>query len=145
MTTMTTSLEENKAIACRWLDLVSEHAVDEMCAATPPTWRMHGGPPGGLPPGPEGLRELFRILGPIEQRWTIDDVIAEGDRVAVRATNHCRQEVFFGVPSHGRPQTFTATFVFRIENGQVAEIWRNADDLGRLLQLGARVQPASPE
>jgi hypothetical protein len=34
---------------------------------------------------------------------------------------------------------FTATFTFRISDGLVHDIWRNADDLGRLLQLGARI------
>ena len=137
-----TNLEANKAIARRWLDLVSEHAVDEICAMTDPAWTMHGGPPGRVLRGTDGLRELFDIMGRIEQRWTIDDVIAEGDRVVVRATNRCMQEVFFGIPSYGRPQTFTATFTFRIAGGKVLETWRNADDLGRVLQLGARIQPA---
>jgi hypothetical protein len=36
---------------------------------------------------------------------------------------------------------FTATFTFRIADGLIAEIWRNADDLVRLLQLGARIVP----
>ena len=78
---------------------------------------------------------------PIDQTWTIEDVIAEGDKVVVRATNTCVQESFFGIPGHGRPQTFTATFIHRIADGKVHETWRNADDLGRLLQLGARIEP----
>jgi len=139
------SVEENKEIARRFLDLVSEHAVEELCALIAPTWTMHGGPPGGLPPGPAGLRELFRTFGQIEQVWTIDDVIAEGDKVVVRATNSCVQENFLGVPSHGKRQTFTATFIHRIADGKIYETWRNADDLGRLLQLGARIEPATSE
>ncbi|MGH3612181.1 MAG: hypothetical protein ACRDRK_06130 [Pseudonocardia sp.] len=35
-------------------------------------------------------------------------------------------------------QVFTATFIHRIVDGLVVETWRNADDLGRLIQLGAR-------
>jgi predicted ester cyclase len=139
------SVEENKEIARRFLDLVSKNAVEELCALIAPTWTMHGGPPGGLPPGPAGLRELFRTFGPIEQTWTIDDVIAEGDKVVARATNSCVQESFLGVPSHGKRQTFTATFIHRIADGKIHETWRNADDLGRLLQLGARIEPAPPE
>jgi hypothetical protein len=60
----------------------------------------------------------------------------------VRATNGCVQDAFLGVPAAGRTQTFTATFTFRIADGRVQETWRNADDLGRLLQLGARLVPA---
>jgi len=72
----------------------------------------------------------------------VQDVIAEGDKVAVRAWNSCLQESFLGIPSQGRCQEFSATFIFRIVGGQVHEIWRNADDLGRVLQLGARIEPA---
>ena len=139
------SIEENKKIARRFLDLVGEYKVEELCEMIAPTWTMHGGPPGGLPPGPDGLRELFRTFGQIEQQWTIEDVIAEGDKVAVRATNTCLQENFFGIPSHGRWQTFTATFIHWITEGKIRETWRNADDLGRVLQLGARIEPAASQ
>jgi hypothetical protein len=83
---MMSSLEENKTTARRWLDFVSAHEVEEVCAMTAPAWRMHGGPPD-LPAGPAGVRELFRQIGPVDQEWTLEDVIAESDKVAVRATN----------------------------------------------------------
>src|SRR3712207_1079934 len=105
--------EDNKRVARRWLDLVSEGKVEELCAMTAPAWTMHGGPPA-LPAGPDGVRALFATFGPIEQSWTVEDVIAEGDKVAVRAVNTCRQESFLGGPGRGRVQRFTATFVFRI-------------------------------
>jgi predicted ester cyclase len=134
-------IEANKQLARRWLDLVTEHRVEDICRITAPSWRMHGGPPE-LPAGPDGVRALFRAIGPIDQRWTIDDVIAEGDRVAVRATNTCVQDSFFGVDGRGKRQIFTATFVHRIADGKMLETWRNASDLERLLQLGARIEPA---
>ena len=140
----TDSIAENRAIARQWLDLVSAHRVEDLCAMTAPTWTMHGGPPA-LPAGPDGIRELFRTIGPADQTWTIEDVIAEGDKVVVRATNSCLQESFLGVPGRGRRQTFTAMFIHRVVDGKVLETWRNADDLGRVLQLGARIDPGGPE
>ena len=134
------SIEDNKIIARRFLELVSEHNIEKISEMVAPTWRMHGGPPA-LPPGPDGIRELFGTMGSIDQKWTIDDVIAEGDKVVVRATNTCVQESFLGIPGRGRRQTFTATFIHRIVDGKILETWRNADDLGRLLQLGARIEP----
>jgi predicted SnoaL-like aldol condensation-catalyzing enzyme len=131
-------LQANKQLAVRWLDLVSEADVEEMVRTCTSTWQMHGGPPG-LPTGPDGVRALFAHLGRVRQRWTIDDVVAEGDRVVVRGTNHGEQDEFLGIPARGVEQVFTATFVFRIERGRVAEVWRNADDLGRVVQLGARI------
>jgi len=82
------TLEDNKRIALRWFDLVTQGRVEELCAMTAPTWTMHGGPPS-LPAGPDGIRALFASFGRIEQTWSIQDVIAEGDRVAVRAWNSC--------------------------------------------------------
>ncbi|MBW4446945.1 MAG: ester cyclase [Hassallia sp. WJT32-NPBG1] len=138
------SIEDNKIIGRRWLELINEHKIEEICSMTAPTWRMHGGAPG-MPPGPEGVRKLFNSIGPIDQKWTIEDVIAEGDKVVVRATNTCVQESFFGIPGRGQRQTFTATFIHSIADGKITETWRNADDLGRLFQLGAKISPGTSE
>jgi predicted SnoaL-like aldol condensation-catalyzing enzyme len=135
------TIEDNKRIARRWLELVSEHGIEEICEMTAPTWKMHGGPPE-LPCGLEGVRALFRQIGPIDQKWTIEDVIAEGDKVVVRATNTCIQESFLGIPGRGRQQKFTAMFIHQIADGKIVETWRNADDLGRLFQLGVKWQPS---
>ena len=131
-------LEANKTLATTWLDQVSRHDIGAMLQTTTADWQMHGGPPD-LATGPEGIRSLFEHIGPVEQQWIVDDVIAEGDRVVVRATNLCEQESFFGLPAAGIQQVFTATFTFRIVDGMVAEIWRNADDLGRYLQIGGMI------
>jgi predicted SnoaL-like aldol condensation-catalyzing enzyme len=138
------AIEDNKIIAQRWFQLINEHKLEEICEMTAPTWRMHGGPPKLLP-GPDGVRELFRTFGSITQKWTIEDVIAEGDKVVVRATNTCIQESFLGIPARGQRQTFTATFILQIADGKIIETWRNADDLGRVLQLGARISPGTSE
>jgi|GEM_PF-2030874 len=131
--------QEIKSIATRWLNLISEHKIDEICAMTAPDWKMHGGPVG-LPIGAEGVHELFRMIGPVKQHWTIDEIIAEGDKVVIRATNICQQDSFFGIPSYGVVQRFSAMFIHHIVDGMIVETWRNADDLGRLLQLGMRIK-----
>ena len=127
----------------RFLDLISDGDVAGLAALISPTWTMEGGPPD-LPAGREGLRVLFDHIGGVRQRWTIDDVIAEGDKVVVRATNHCEQDSFFGVPGRGIVQVFTATFTMQIVDGLIAKVWRNAADLQRLFQLGARILPPAP-
>ena len=132
-------IEENKKIARRWIDLISQHKLDEICAMIAPTWKMYGGPPN-LPSGTEGVRELFRHIGEVEQTWTIEDIIAEDDKVVLRATNTCVQESFFGLPGQGIVQTFSAVFILKIAGGKIVETWRNADDLGRIFQLGGRIE-----
>ena len=138
--TATDTLAANKRLAVRFLDLISDGDIPALAALITPTWTMEGGPPG-LPAGREGLRVLFAHIGGVQQRWTVDDVIAEGDRVVVRATNHCVQDSFFGVPGRGIVQVFTATFTMRIVDGRIDRVWRNAADLQRLFQLGARILP----
>jgi hypothetical protein len=138
--TLTDTLTENKRIAVRWLTLVDDGDIAAMSELTSPEWTMEGGPPD-LPVGHEGLRVLFAHIGEIDQHWTVEDVIAEGDKVVIRATNHCVQESFFGVPGRGIEQVFTATFIMQIVDGRVVRTWRNAADLQRLFQLGARILP----
>jgi len=140
----TTDITNNKLIARTFLALISKGNVEEICRLIAPNWRMHIGLGVlGIPAGPEGMRKLFENFGNIEQEWVINDVIAEEDKVVVRATNTCKQDSFLGVPSYGRPQIFTATFIHRIVNGRIVETYRNADDLGRVLQLGAQIIPAA--
>ena len=142
-TTATDNLTANKRLAVRFLDLISDGDIAALAALISPTWTMEGGPPD-LPAGQEGLRVLFDHIGGVRQRWTIDDVIAEGDKVVVRATNRCEQDSFFGVPGRGIVQVFTATFTMQIVDGLIAKVWRNAADLQRLFQLGARILPPAP-
>ena len=133
-------IDDRKRLATAWLEHISRGDLEAMLHTAGTAWRMHGGPPG-LPTGPDGVRTLFAHFGRVVQQWTVEDVIAEGDRVVLRATNRGEQDSFLGVPATGVQQEFTATFIFRISDGLVHEVWRNADDLGRVLQLGARILP----
>ncbi|MEO6287476.1 MAG: ester cyclase [Dyadobacter sp.] len=136
-----TSFTENKTIAQLWLQLISEGNIEAICSMTSPTWRMHGGAPN-MPEGPDGIRYLFSTFDHIDQQWTVDMVFAEGDYVTVRATNSCMQSSFLGIPAAGIRQVFTCTFIFHIVDGMMVETWRNADDLGRVLQLGVKLTPS---
>jgi len=60
----------------------------------------------------------------------INDIIAERDKVVVRATNRSVQDVFLGSKDHGCRQVSSAIFIHKIVNGKVIETWRNADDPG---------------
>ena len=138
--TPTDTITDNKRTAVRFLELIGDGDLEQMGALIAPTWTMEGCPPD-LPAGHEGLRVLFDHIGGVQQRWTVDDVVAEGDKVVVRATNHCTQDSFFGIPGRGIQQVFTATFTMQIVDGLIVRTWRNAADLQRLLQLGARIVP----
>jgi len=136
--TPTIESENNKLIAQRWLNLISEGNIEAICQMTAPGWRMHGGLPG-LPPGPAGARKLFQSFGTVEQYWVVEDIIAEGSKVVVRAVNTCSNKRFLNIAGNPARQVFTAIFIHHIVEGLIVETWRNADDLGHVLKLGARV------
>jgi steroid delta-isomerase-like uncharacterized protein len=96
--------------------------------------------------GLDALRQRVETLCQVyaNPRFTVEDQIAEGDRVAVRWTFTGRQVgAFMGVPPAGREVRITGINLFRLAAGQIAEIWLNADDLGELQQLGVLPIPQS--
>ncbi|MBD2451117.1 nuclear transport factor 2 family protein [Nostoc sp. FACHB-152] len=117
-------IENNKIIARRWFELISEHKVEDICAMTAPTWKLHGGPPQ-LAQGPDGVRQLFSSFGNIKQQWTIEDVIAQSDKVVVRATNTCTQESFFW-HSGARKTTDFYSHIYSSDCG-----WKNRRNLAK--------------
>jgi steroid delta-isomerase-like uncharacterized protein len=72
-----------------------------------------------------------------DMRISIDDLVAEGDKVAVRWTSYgTHQGELLGIPATNRQMTMTGLTIYRIAGGRVVEAWSNADSLGVLRQLG---------
>jgi predicted ester cyclase len=71
---------------------------------------------------------------------TIEDVIAEGDRVGMlfrlRGTQRGN---FFGIAPTGKTIDIHELGIFRLADGQITEAWFMADELGLLQQLGAKL------
>ena len=70
-------------------------------------------------------------------RVTVEDLIAEGDRVAARLRfrgTHLGE--LDGIAPTGRRVDCTGIVISRIEEGKIAEDWANFDDLGMMQQLG---------
>lgn len=81
----------------------------------------------------------FRTAFP-DLQLTIDDLVAEGDRVMFRATlRGTHQGVFRGIPSTGKQVTVTVLDVVRVDQGLFTEHWGGPDLLDLLQQLGAAV------
>ena len=73
---------------------------------------------------------------------TIDDLVAEGDKVVVRQTiRGTHRGEYLGVPPTGKPVTFTAVAIFRLADGRIVESWILRDDLSILQQLSAAADP----
>jgi len=89
--------------------------------------------------GAEGLKQYFQTFRSAfpDLHFTIEDIIGEGDTVAVRQTGRgTHQGELFGIPPTGKQLTVTGMTCQRFVNGKPVEIWVNADNLGMLQQLG---------
>jgi hypothetical protein len=93
----------------------------------------------GIPPGPIGVGPVvaaFRTA--FDQVYvTFDDMLVEGDRVAMRyryGGRHCGD--LFGIPATNRSFDMAGILIARVAQGKVAEYWRQEDVLGLQQQLG---------
>ena len=93
--------------------------------------------------GRQGLKDRVAVfVAAFGQTFTLEEVIAEGDRVVVRWTGsgtHVGE--FMGIPPTGRSFTIAGIDIHRIEGGRMAEHWHVVDQLSLLQQLGLIPQP----
>jgi predicted ester cyclase len=69
---------------------------------------------------------------------TIEDLIAEGDKVVSRNTvTGAHQGEYTGLPPTGKTITYNEIFIVRLADGRVAETWGVVDVLSQMRQLGA--------
>jgi len=93
----------------------------------------------GIPPGPDGVAPVVAAFRTAfdQVQVTLDDVLAEGDRVALRyryGGRHCGD--LFGIPATDRSFDMDGILIARVAQGKVAEYWRQEDMLGLQQQLG---------
>jgi steroid delta-isomerase-like uncharacterized protein len=132
--------EENKALVRRWfaaVDKGNEHIVDDLIAVD---YIDHNPPLPDMAPGREGVKQanvLLRAAFP-DARHTIEDQIAEGDKVVTRVTARATfQGEILGIPPNGKLITIEGISIHRIAGGQFVEHWAVADNLSLYQQLGA--------
>jgi steroid delta-isomerase-like uncharacterized protein len=134
------SVESNKAIMRRYFDEAwNQGKLDVLDELVAPTYVNHSPGMPGLPPGPQGLKPVFTLFLSAfpDLRYTIEDQVAEGDRVVTRYTMRgTHRGDFAGIAPTGRAVTVTGIQIERLENGQIMEHWRASDDLGLMQQLG---------
>ncbi len=140
---MAADTEQNKAIARRSYEALNQRNMDEVYEAVDPNIVDHSAPPG-TPQGVEGVRQWFAmLLGAFpDLRVTVEDIIAEGDRVVARVTAAgTHQGEFLGVSPTGKQVTFTWIDILRFADRKVVEHWGEFDGLGLMQQLGAIPAP----
>jgi predicted ester cyclase len=131
--------ERNKAQMRRVIEEIYNRgdlaAIDELA-----TRDMVIHAPTGDIVGREGVRQYVAALrtGFPDLQVTIEDQIAEGDRVVTRWTargTHAGE--FQGLAPTGRRTCVTGTDIDRMVEGRAVECWMQMDELGLMQQLGA--------
>jgi steroid delta-isomerase-like uncharacterized protein len=137
-------VDQNKRVVRRLYDeLFSKWnlaVIDELIA---PDFIGHELPPG-MPRGPEGIRQFYAGIraGLPDLKLTVEDMIAEGDRVVVRWRGRAtHQGEFLGIPRTDKPVSITGIAIYRVSKGKVVERWVEVDLLGATGQLRATAPP----
>jgi predicted ester cyclase len=138
--------EENKAVLRREVEELYNHtgnldAVEELFS---PEYVSHE-PTSGETRGVEGARQFattFREAFP-DLECTIEDMIAEGDKVMMRfrgSGTHEGETEAFGPPT-GNQMEITGITIKRLSESKIVEAWTNFDALGMMQQLGVIAVP----
>jgi steroid delta-isomerase-like uncharacterized protein len=129
--------EQNKTIAQQTMEALHQRDLDSVRANVASEARFYGWAPEPLDAdGHKAFMSTLLTAFP-DSKIIVDDVIAEGSKVAVRhRLQGTHQAELQGIPATGRQVEIGAIVIFRIENGMIAEAWLNADIMGMMQQLG---------
>ena len=90
--------------------------------------------------GPAGYLAIIQMMrgGFPDIQWTLEEMVAEGDKVAARFTMRgTHLGTFFGAASTGKKIAVQALNIYRLSRGQIIEETGQPDLLGLLQQIGA--------
>lgn len=140
--TSTTTLAENKRVARQFPEAVATEGdielIHEICASD-----IIDHSPLGDVAGHEALKEQLEVLREAfgDFSATVEDIVAEGDTVAMRVTLRGTHDgPFMGIDPTGTAVEIQNMVFTRVENGKIAERWVLPDMLSLLEQLGV-VEP----
>ncbi len=133
------STEENKALMRRIIEEVFNKKNLALADELVDTNFVHHGTGGVELKGPGGFKQFATTMLTAfpDIRLTIEDVIAEGDKVASRVTSRGTHTGNFGdIAPTGKQMAMTGVAITRFAGGKVVEGWLVNDELGMMQQLG---------
>ena len=131
--------EENKALSRRVIEEIFNKQNLALADELIDTNFVDHGIAGMGFKGPEGFKQFVTtfITGFPDIRLTIDDMVAEGDKVALRLTAQgTHKGDFMGIAPTGKHITASGILIQRIANNKCVEGWLVNDNLGMMQQLG---------
>jgi steroid delta-isomerase-like uncharacterized protein len=130
--------EDNAALVRKLHDaLLSERDVDVLDRFFAEGFVSHNNPPG-FPPGVAGVKQFFAMFRDAfpDAAVAIDELVAEGDRVAVATTlTGTHEGELMGMAPTGRAVSVTGIDIVRIEDGRIVEHRGLTDIVGLMRQL----------
>ena len=137
------STQPLKEFAKTYFDDLDRRDLDGLATLFAPDVAFYGFGPEALNwQGVKAAMTEFFTAFP-DSRMPLDDVIAEGDRVAMRHSfRGTHKAAFQGIPATDKPVVVTGIVTVRVQDGKVVEGWLNADLFGLLQQLGVIPQPS---
>jgi predicted ester cyclase len=141
------STETNKHLARRVFDeVLNGRNLDLLDELAVPDYVEHNPLPGQRT-GIDGIRDRYTMLfNAFDFRMTVEDVIAEGDKVVLRWTQTGTHiGPLFGMTATGRSFRTTGIEIWRVEDDKLAEHWDVVDVYGQQMQLGLIPQPSAAQ
>lgn len=132
--------EASKLVMIRFTDFINTASETLATELISPDAIFHV--PGRSEPmrGPAGYLAIIQMMrgGFPDIQWTLEEMVAEGDKVAARFTMRgTHLGTFFGAPSTGKKIAVQALNIYRLFGGQIIEETGEPDLLGLLQQIGA--------
>jgi predicted ester cyclase len=88
------------------------------------------------------IQTFMSLISAIPYNITIDDLVAEDDKVVMRYTGKgTHKGTFMGVPPSGKKVVQTAIMISKIAGGKIVEEWEQFDTMSFMTQLGAIPAP----
>ena len=141
------SVEDNKAIIRAYVEMVWHRKQLDRAEEVVASDFIDHAPLPGQAPGLEGAKRKWAMyLTAIpDLRVTIEDLVADGDKVAVRRSYEgTHQGELLGIPATGKQLQVGSISIFRLVDGKIAENWEQLDRLALLQQLGVIPVPSAP-
>jgi len=130
------SIEENKALVRRAFELMNRKELDAFFQLLDPAYIAHY-PIGDFSLEQAKQSETMYFAAFPDAIATIEDMVAEGDRVAIRVTwRGTHKGDFMNIAPTGNKIEMTNTLIFRIAVDKLAENWATIDELRMMQQLG---------
>ncbi len=140
--------EQNKELIRNLYEHWHSRNIDALTEMHAPNAKYNH-PSAGATPVPfekalEGIQMYWQAFPDLT--LTVEDIIAEGDKVVVRFIGRgTHQGDLGGIPATGLKTEAGAIEIFHIEGGKIVKVWEISDTLGIMRQLGMELMPKEKE